>query len=120
MKILLVDDNHDITTMFSKYFSLKGHEVSVSNDGHNGLHMIENEKHDVVLLDLAMPGISGRDIVNQLHKAGRMKDRMIISLTASSISDDDRAYLMERGIHSVLKKPIDPDELLNYLANLRK
>lgn len=120
MKILLVDDNQDITTMFSKYFRLKGHEVSVANDGHNGLQMIENENHDVVLLDLAMPGFSGRDIVDKLHKSGRMAEKRIISLTASSISDEDKEYLMDRGIHSVLKKPIDPDELLNYLSNMRR
>ena len=119
MKILLVDDNKPITTMFSKYFKIKGHDVSVSNDGRNALQIIENDKFDVILLDLAMPDFSGRDIVENLHKSGRMSGKTIISLTASSVSDDDRNHLVSCGLHSVLKKPIDPDELLNYLQKIR-
>lgn len=118
MKILMIDDNEDITTMFSKYFQLKSHDVTVSNSGQNGLQMIENGKYDVILLDLAMPEFSGRDIVNHLHKNGKIHEHLIVSLTASSISDDDKAYLVDKGIHSVLKKPIDPDALLDYLIKV--
>lgn len=118
MRILLIDDNSDITTMLAKYFRLKGHVVSVSNDGRNGLEMIENENFDVTLLDLAMPEFSGRDVVDHLHKNGKIENKLIVSLTASSISDDDKTSLMSKGVHSVLRKPIDPDELLNYLEKL--
>lgn len=119
MKILLIDDNHDITTMFAKYFKLKGHDVSVSNGGQNGLQMIESELFDVILLDLAMPEFSGYDVVNHLHKNNKLNDKTIVSLTASSISDDDKTVLIEKGIHSVLRKPIDPDELLGYLEKIK-
>lgn len=119
MKILLIDDNRDITTMFAKYFKLKGHDICVSNGGQNGLQMIENESFDVILLDLAMPDFSGYDIVDHLHKNNKLDHKTIVSLTASSISDDDRAHLIEKGVHSVLKKPIDPDELLNYLERIK-
>lgn len=118
MKILLIDDNKDITDMFAKFFTLKGHHTVVSNSGQNGLQMIENEAYDVILLDLAMPEFSGRDIVDHLNKNGKIHDYLIVSLTASSISDDDKTYLVDKGIHSVLKKPIDPDVLLDYLITL--
>lgn len=119
MKILLIDDNCDITTMFAKYFKLKGHDICVSNGGQNGLQMIENENFDVILLDLAMPDFSGYDIVDHLQKNNKLDHQTIVSLTASSISDDDRTHLIEKGVHSVLKKPIDPDELLNYLERIK-
>jgi CheY-like chemotaxis protein len=118
MKILLIDDNKDITDMFSKYFKLKGHESLVSNGGQNGLQMIETGKYDVILLDLAMPEFSGRDIVDHLHERGTIHDYLIVSLTASSISDDDKAYLVGKGVRSVLRKPIDPDALLDYLIKM--
>ncbi|MDE1867058.1 MAG: hypothetical protein KGI08_05030 [Thaumarchaeota archaeon] len=54
MKIHIIDDNVDITTMFSKYLSLKGHSCSVSNNGRNGLNMIMGTPYDVIILDLAM------------------------------------------------------------------
>ncbi len=115
MKILMIDDNKDITDMFAKFFTLKGHQTIVSNSGQNGLQMIENEIHDVVILDLAMPEFSGRDIVDHLYKSNKIHDNLIVALTASSMNDDDKTYLVDKGVHSVLKKPIDPDVLLDYL-----
>ena len=118
MKILLIDDNKDITDMFAKFFTIKGHQTVVSNSGQNGLELIENEPCDVIILDLAMPEFSGRDIVDHLYKNGMIRKHLIVSLTASSISDDDKMYLVDKGVHSVLKKPIDPDQLLDYLIKL--
>lgn len=115
MQILLIDDNKDITTMLSKFFTQEGHSCSVSNTGHNGLNMITAKPYDVVLLDLAMPEFSGTDIVEALSKNGKMKNLNIVALTASSVSSDKEEHLKKMGVHSVLKKPIDPDELLDYL-----
>ncbi|QLH09381.1 response regulator [Candidatus Nitrosotenuis sp. DW1] len=119
MDLLLIDDNQDITTMFSKYFKLKGHNVFVSNSGQNGLQIIENEKFDAILLDLAMPDFSGKDIVTHLYNNNKINSHTIVALTASSISDDDKIELKSKGVHSVLRKPIDPDELLRYLERIK-
>lgn len=118
MKLLLIDDNKDITTMFSKYFTQKGHSCSICNDGHNGLNMITTGQYDVVLLDLAMPEFSGSDIVEALYKTGAIAKLNIVALTASSISSDKDEELKKKGVRAVLKKPIDPDELLDYLQQL--
>lgn len=115
MKLLLIDDNKDITTMLSKYFTIRGHSCSVSNNGRNGLNMITTSQYDAVLLDLAMPEFSGVDIVEELHKNGKMQKLNIVALTASSPSTDVGEHLRKMGVHAVLKKPIDPDELLDYL-----
>ena len=119
MKILFIDDNQDITKMFERYFKLMGHDICISNGGQNGLQMIQNEIFDVILLDLAMPDFSGYDVVEHLHKNNQLDNKTIVSLTASSISDNDQAILVAKGIHSVLRKPIDPDELLNYLLRIK-
>ena len=115
MKILLIDDNKDITTMLSKYLVLKGHSCSVSNNGHNGLNMITSNQYDAVLLDLAMPEFSGVDIVEELYKNGKIAKLNIVALTASSVSADREEHLKKMGVKAILKKPIDPDELLEYL-----
>ena len=120
MKILMIDDNGDITTAFSKYFSYKGHDCSISNNGQNGMSMIENNSFDVVLLDLAMPDFSGFDIAKSLCERNLIKDKLIIALTASSASDEDKVSLKNLGVHSILKKPIDPDELLDYISKIKK
>lgn len=119
LHILLIDDNKEITTMLAKYLKSSSHEVSVSNDGRNGLNMIINNKFDVVLLDLAMPEFSGTDIIESLAKENKIKNQKIILFTASSKPEDEISELIKKGAHSCLKKPIDPDELLNYLEGLK-
>ena len=119
MKILLVDDNKTITMMFAEYFKLMGQDVSVSNDGQSALQRIENENFDVILLDLAMPGFSGRDIIDHLYDNGKIRNKTIVFLTAMYITDDDKNYLVDRGAYSVLSKPINPSELLNYVKKIK-
>ena len=120
MKFLIIDDNEDVSTAFSKYFIYRGHDCSVSNDGQNGLSMIENNSFDAILMDLAMPDFSGPDIVESLYNRNLINGKLIVALTASSISDDEKSKLKERGVHSILKKPIDPDELLDYISKIKK
>ena len=115
MKILIVDDNKDITKMFSKYMTIKGHSCSVANDGRSGLNLIENQTFDAIILDLAMPEFSGSDIIDALCKSGKIKNLNIVTLTASSISYDDESMMKSKGVHSCLKKPIDPDVLLDHI-----
>lgn len=116
MKILLIDDNQDITTMLHKYLTLKGHDCTVSNDGRNGLTLIEQQKFDVVLLDLAMPEFSGIDVVDHLHSSGKIKEQKIVLFTASNVRDDDITNLVKKGVHSCIKKPVKPTLLMKAIG----
>lgn len=115
MNIHIIDDNVDITTMLSKYLSIKGHSCSVSNSGRNGLSMIISNPYDVVLLDLAMPEFSGMDLVEELNRIGKIHKLNVVALTASSVSSEKDEYLKKMGVKAVLRKPIDPDVLLEHL-----
>lgn len=115
MKILLIDDNEDITKMLHKYMTIKGHSCSVANNGQSGLDLIEKQAFDVVILDIAMPKFSGSDVIDQLCKSGKIKNQNIVTLTASILSDDVESTLKSKGVHSCLKKPIDPDILLDHI-----
>lgn len=119
MKILIIDDNQDITEMLCKFFTTKGHECMLSNDGRNGLTMIENQKFDVVLLDLAIPEFSGEKIIDSLHKSGKIKNQKVVLFTATPTSQKEIDDMIEKGAHSHIKKPIDPDVLVDYLATLQ-
>ena len=116
LKILLIDDNKDITTMMSKYLKLKGHDCMVSNDGRNGLAILEQQKFDTVLLDLAMPDFSGVDVVNNLYNSGKINGHRIILFTASSVKEDEIQDLIKKGVHSCLKKPVTLDVLIKSIG----
>jgi len=80
--------------------------------------MITTGQYDVVLLDLAMPEVSGTDIVDALYQSGKIGKLNIIALTASSVASEKEEEMKRKGVNAVLKKPIDPDELLDYLQQL--
>ena len=117
MKILIVDDNERMTTMISKMLSIDGHECIISKNGRNGLSLLENQKFDATILDLAMPEFSGYDIIDALEKNGKIKDQKIIVLTASVTADEQLEQMKKQGVHSILKKPVDPDVLLEVLKS---
>jgi CheY-like chemotaxis protein len=118
MKICIIDDNEDMTKLLSKYFSVKDHQCIVSNDGQNALAIFLNQKFDVVLLDIAMPGFSGIDVIDKLASSGKINDHKIVLFTASSPPPEEIDKMLKKGVHSCLKKPMDPDDLLHYLENL--
>ena len=117
MKVLLVDDNSDITGLLSKFLKAKGYENIVTNDPQEGLERIKNEKYDVVFLDLHMPELSGFDIIQALEAEQILKDQNIIifsahNFTASEVTD----LLKKEGIVACLKKPIQLSELLTVIV----
>ncbi len=115
MKVLLIEDNETLSRMMSKYFRIKKIDCTVLNDGMDGLEQILENKHDVVLLDLAMPDFSGYDIIDSLEKQGKIKELKIIILTASSISDEELDRFVKKGIRAYLRKPVDLNELFKTI-----
>ena len=117
MKILIVDDNKDITEMLSRYLTVKGFDCITTNDGLNGLNLIKKEKFDTVFLDLSMPDFGGMDVIVTLEKENVLKDQRIVIFTASSITNEQIQELLAKdGIESCLKKPVQLSELLTAIT----
>ena len=116
MRVLVVDDNQSITRMLEKYLKLKNYDVTICNDGRNGLNMIQNQKFDTVLVDLAMPEFTGIDLIDILEKEGRLKDNRIFILTASSVNSTQSDELKKKGVIACLKKPVRMPELLQAIS----
>ena len=119
MKILIIDDNQEITQPLSKFLTVKGHDCTVVNNGRNGLTLLQKQRFDVVLLDLAMPKFSGYDIIDALEKDDKLKENMIIVFTALSIKNEEMDELIKRGIYLCIKKPIKLDLLLKTIEGIK-
>ena len=115
MKILLIDDNEEITDLFQTTFAAKGYPCEISNDGKEGLELIKKKKHDIVLLDLAIPRFSGIDILNELRQAGPIEDYNIFVFTASVISENAMDDFIKMGVLGCIRKPVRLDELLDTI-----
>jgi len=118
MKILGIDDNEDLLDLCETYLNSVGHEFTGINNGREGLQAIKDKKFEVVLLDLSMPEFSGADVLDTLVKDGIMNKQKVVIFTAASPTKEEIDVFLEKGAHSVLKKPIDPDELAKFIHKI--
>jgi len=118
MKILGIDDNEDLLELCETFLNSGGHEYTGMNNGIEGLQAIRDEKFDAVLLDLSMPEFSGMDVIDALVKDGIMNKQKVVIFTASSPTKKEIELFLEKGSHSILKKPVDPDELSKFVHKL--
>ena len=96
----------------------EGHEYTGINNGREGLQAIKDKKFDVVLLDLSMPEFSGADLIDALVKDGIMNKQKVVIFTASSATEEEYGPLLEKGAHSILKKPLDIDVLMETIKKI--
>ena len=120
MRILIIDDSFEITDLLVKVLTTIGHEVASSDNGKEGLTMINNGKFDLIFLDIAMPDFSGLDVIDSLVKSGRIKESPIVLFTASSITDAEVAELVKKGVHSCLRKPVRIENLFEKVEEIGK
>ena len=117
MKVLIIDDNVDITEMLSKYLTVKGFDCVIANDGLNGLNQIKKEKFTTIFLDMSMPDFGGRVVIAALEKENLLKDQRIVIFTASSTDNDVIQELLAKdGIELWLKKPVQLRDLLRAVT----
>ena len=118
MKILIVDDNQEITGLLSRFLKTKGFDNVVTNDPRDGLMRITEEKYDIVLLDIFMPEISGIDIIEKLEREKILKDQKIIIISAVALAATQIKDLLKKdGIQGCLKKPLQLNELLRAITS---
>ena len=118
MKVLIVDDNQDITDLLSRYLNSKGVETKVTNDPQEGLKKIKEENYDSVLLDISMPEFSGIDIIHTLEREKRLQDQKIVIFSAISFTDSEIHHLLQKeGVELCLKKPVKLDNVLTAISS---
>ena len=115
MKVLLIDDNPEITQLFETTLTSKGYSCTVTNDGNEGFELIKKKESDLVLLDLAIPKFSGEDILKELLKDGPIDDYNIYIFTAAVISETKVNDFLKKGVLGCIRKPIRLNDLLDTL-----
>ncbi len=118
MKILIVDDDIELVKAVKSTLTSVGHEIQSTNDPRDGLELIKEQNHDLIFLDLSMPEFSGIDIINYLAKKGTIKEKKIVVMTASAVNEEELKRLVDLGVHSILRKPVDIDTLLDKIKEV--
>ena len=119
-RILVVDDEPDITALVAYHLAKAGFRVSTATNGPDALKAAKDERPDVVVLDLMLPGLSGYDVLAELRKREETRDVGVILLTARR-DEPDRIRGLSLGADDYLTKPFSPAELaLRVQALLRR
>ena len=119
-RILVVDDEPDITALVAYHLAKAGYRVSTAANGQDALKAAREERPDVVVLDLMLPGVSGYDVLEELRRREETRDVGVILLTARR-EEIDRIRGLSLGADDYLTKPFSPQELaLRVGALLRR
>ena len=115
MKILVVEDEKKAAAYLRKGLTENGYVVDVAADGEEGLHLAQSGGHDLVILDIMLPGRDGRSVLAELRRAGRQLP--VLFLTAKD-SVQDRVKGLELGADDYLVKPFAFSELLARVRSI--
>ncbi len=107
-KVLVIDDEENVCELISLYFGKAGYEVLCARDGAEGLEKARQERPDILILDLMLPGMDGLDVCKEIRKTSNMP---IIMLSAR-VDEVDRVLGLEIGADDYVTKPFSPRELL--------
>jgi DNA-binding NtrC family response regulator len=111
-KILLIDDDASTAASLEKLLGAEGYQVDVATRGDVGLEQARRESYHVVLTDLRLPGLSGLELVEQLHAA---KPKQPIILMTAHGTTETTIEATKLGACDYLVKPFEADELLDLL-----
>ena len=115
MKILVVDDEQAVRESLRRSLAFNGYDVSLAEDGAEGLEKIQREQPDLVILDVMMPQMDGLEVCRTLRSTGY--DRPVLMLTARD-GVADRVAGLDAGADDYLPKPFALEELLARVRSL--
>jgi two-component system phosphate regulon response regulator PhoB len=116
-RILVVDDEPDITALVAYHLAKAGFRVSTAHNGPDALKAAREERPDMVILDLMLPGVSGYDVLAELRRRDETRDVGVILLTARR-EEPDRIRGLTLGADDYLTKPFSPQELSLRVRNV--
>jgi len=116
-KILVVDDERDLVELISVNLQRNGYEAVAAHDGATGLDMARKQRPDLVILDVMMPGLSGRDVTMQLKGNPETANVPILMLTAKT-EETDIIVGLSMGADDYVTKPFSMKVLMARIGAL--
>jgi DNA-binding response OmpR family regulator len=116
-KILIVDDEEDIVNLVRLILEDAGYQVGIVTDGRDAMQKLENEKFDLILLDIMMPFISGWEVLEEMRSHEKTRSVPVALLTArASPREDNQPHPTD--YCDYITKPFEPDDLLRRIRQI--
>jgi DNA-binding response OmpR family regulator len=108
-RILLVDDDPGVTEHVGAFLERSGYAVTYAHDGQVALQRLERDPVDLVILDVLMPVLDGREVLRRLRRGGNWTPVILLTRVGSPA---ERAVALDEGADDYLGKPFEPYELV--------
>ncbi len=118
-RILVVEDEPSIYALCQRVLTQEGFEVDITVNGKAAQDMIEKHKYSLLLLDIKMPVMGGRELYQWLKEEHPKQISKVIFSSGSVMSEDTRLFLVQTG-RPFLPKPFTPDELKTIVRETLK
>ena len=116
LRVLVVDDVVDIAKMSAVFLRACGHDTRMAHSGEAALEAALDFQPHVVLLDIGLPEMDGYEVARRFRQHPQLKDMGLMAVTGYG-QDSDRQRSREAGFDEHLVKPVEPDHLLQVLAD---
>jgi len=114
--ILVIDDNDDVRSIVAAVLRNFGFVVREANDGGAGIQMVLEQKPDLIITDVRMPGMDGHHLLSAIRELQATASIPVIMMTGSASHDDFRRGMVS-GADDYLNKPFTPDELIEAVLS---
>jgi CheY-like chemotaxis protein len=115
-KVLIADDSESIRGITRMTLEIKGYEIVEAGDGVEACEWLTQNECDLLITDLAMPRMTGAELLARTRKEKSPEELPVIVFTAEA--DADRESLVAAGANAFLKKPFSPIELIELVESL--
>lgn len=117
-KIMVVDDEESLLELVSAIMEQEGYEVVTAISGKECLEKIQTLKPDLILLDMMMPGMSGREVCEKIRQDPKTKGLKIAFLTVAKFSETGKGTLTKMNVLDYITKPFENDDLVSRVKKL--
>lgn len=116
--IMVVDDEEALRELLKAIMEEEGYEVVTAEDGNDCLQKLKTARPELILLDMMMPGMSGREVCERIRKDPKIKDLKIAFLTVARFSEAGKGTLKEMKVLDYITKPFDNKDLIKKVKKM--
>jgi CheY-like chemotaxis protein len=117
-KVMIVDDEENLIVLVKTLLEQEGYEVITAIDGKECLDKLKTVKPDLILLDMMMPGMSGREVCEKIRGNPKTKNLKVAFLTVARFSETGKGVLKKMNVLDYITKPFDNDDLIRRVKKL--
>jgi CheY-like chemotaxis protein len=117
-KVMIVDDERNLRELISAILEPEGYEVIQAEDGEDALEKLKTIRPDLILLDMMMPGMSGREVCEKIRTNEKTKDLKVVFLTVARFSELGKEELKRLKVLDYITKPFDNNDLIKRIKKI--